>query len=338
MNKRIAIVAVLLVILLAGVAGIGAYTIYSYSVSPAGDGSSETIFVVKPGQGFSSVCSSLVTEKLVKSPEKFKILGAVTGNDKKIKAGEYLLSASMTPSGILKVLTSGRVRLYSVTIPEGYNIYQVAETLSAEGLISKEAFLKAVFSRELMGKAGLSDSCESFEGYLFPDTYKFPKGITPWGIIKVMVARFRSVYVKSWVERAEALGFTVHEIVTLASIIEKETGDARERPIISSVFHNRLRKRMRLETDPTVIYGIKDFDGNITKKHLRERTPYNTYRIKGLPPGPIANPGMKSLEAALYPADTDYLFFVSKKDSTHQFSTNIRDHINSVRKYQLRRR
>ena len=133
------------------------------------------------------------------------------------------------------------------------------------------------------------------------------------------------------------MGFTVHEIVTLASIIEKETGEASERPVISSVFHNRLEKGMRLESDPTVIYGIEDFDGNITRKDLRTPTPYNTYVIKGLPPGPIANPGKMSLQAALYPADTEYIFFVSKKDSTHKFSKTLKEHNRAVRKYQLNR-
>ncbi|MCP3955969.1 MAG: endolytic transglycosylase MltG, partial [Desulfobacterales bacterium] len=133
------------------------------------------------------------------------------------------------------------------------------------------------------------------------------------------------------------MGFSVHEIVTLASIIEKETGAAKERPLISSVFHNRLKKRMRLQSDPTVIYGIKDFNGNITKKDLRKWTPYNTYKIKALPPGPIANPGGMSIKAALYPADTDFIFFVSKKDTTHKFSKTIGEHNKAVRKYQLNR-
>jgi UPF0755 protein len=176
---------------------------------------------------------------------------------------------------------------------------------------------------------------ETFEGYLFPDTYLFPKDTTSEEIISTMVKRFRSVFKPEWKNRAEALGFSIHQVVTLASIVEKETGVASERPVISSVFHNRLKRKMRLESDPTVIYGIKDFDGNITKKHLAEPTPYNTYVIRGLPPGPIANAGVGAFEAVLFPADTKFLYFVSKKDTTHQFSTNIKDHNRAVRKYQL---
>jgi UPF0755 protein len=157
-------------------------------------------------------------------------------------------------------------------------------------------------------------------------------------IISAMVNRFRSVFSTEWVERAQELGFTVGQIVTLASIIEKETGAAFERPIISSVFHNRLQKKMRLESDPTVIYGIKNFDGNLTRKHLRTHTPYNTYKIRGLPAGPIANPGRASLEAALYPEKTVFLYFVSKRDTTHYFSTSLKEHNLAVRKYQLKRK
>ena len=153
-----------------------------------------------------------------------------------------------------------------------------------------------------------------------------------------MVGHFKNVFTKKWQARAKSLGFSVHDIVTLASIIEKETGDAQERPVISSVFHNRLKKNMRLESDPTVIYGLKNFDGNIKRKHLKMVTPYNTYQIKGLPLGPIANPGALSLQAALNPAKTEYLFFVSKKDTTHQFSKTIQEHNRAVKKYQLRKK
>jgi len=156
-------------------------------------------------------------------------------------------------------------------------------------------------------------------------------------IITKMLQRFGSVFTSDWRNRCRELGFSIHAAVTLASIIEKETGAPAERPVISSVFHNRLRKKMRLESDPTVIYRVQNFNGNLTRKHLSARDPYNTYWIRGLPPGPIANPGFESLKAALYPAETPYLYFVSKNDKTHHFSANIREHNRAVRKYQLRR-
>ncbi|MBU1697564.1 MAG: endolytic transglycosylase MltG, partial [Proteobacteria bacterium] len=178
----------------------------------------------------------------------------------------------------------------------------------------------------------------TLEGYLFPDTYFFPKNTDCKTVITTMVEHFNNILTKEWQARAKTMGFSVHDIVTLASIIEKETGDALERPLISSVFHNRLKKNMRLESDPTVIYGIKNFDGNIKKKHLKMKTPYNTYQIIGLPLGPIANPGAKSLAAALNPVHSEYLFFVSKKDTTHQFSKTIQEHNQAVAKYQLRKK
>ena len=197
-------------------------------------------------------------------------------------------------------------------------------------------FIQAATDTTRVRQIGLEG--ETFEGYLFPDTYFFPKEVTIERIISTMVKRFWSVFVPEWQARAKDLGLTVHQVVTLASIIEKETGAPFERPIISSVFHNRLKKKMRLESDPTVIYGIKNFDGNLTRKHLTTPTPYNTYKIRGLPSGPIASPGGASLEAALYPDDTKFIYFVSRKDRTHQFSTNLKQHNRAVQKYQLGRR
>lgn len=318
-------------------AGAGVYSLHTYATTPAGSDTSGILVVVGRGQGFSKTTSVLVKKGLIVSPVRFKLIAAVTGADKKIKAGEYKFSSAMTPRQIIADLTRGKVHLYKVTIPEGYNIYQIAGVLEKAGIISGNEFLAVVKNPEVVNRLGISDSAGTLEGYLFPDTYYFSKDARPEMIARTMVDHLRSVYRPEWFNRGKEIGFTMHEVLTLASIIEKETGDASERPIISSVFHNRLKKRMRLETDPTVIYGIENFDGNLTKKHLRTRTPYNTYKIKGLPPGPIASPGEKSIEAALYPAESDYLFFVSRKDKTHQFSTNIRDHINSVRKYQLRK-
>jgi UPF0755 protein len=200
----------------------------------------------------------------------------------------------------------------------------------------RKNFLDAATDPETVRGQGIE--ADTLEGYLFPDTYYFPRGLDSATIIATMVKQFRAAFKPAWEQQAEALGMTVHEVVTLASIIEKETGAPEERPLIASVFHNRLKKGMRLETDPTVIYGIPDFDGNIKRRHLETYTPYNTYKIKGLPPGPIASPGALALEAALYPAQSEFLYFVSKKDGTHQFSRTIKEHNAAVRKYQLRKR
>ena len=308
----------------------------TYAGKPADGEPVEHMVIVKPGQGLNSFSETLYHQGIIQHPLKFKLFARMKRYETKIKAGEYMLSSAMTPEKILDIMVNGKVHLRRMTVPEGYNLRQIAQIVEASGFASREDFLKVATNADWVHKQGIE--AETLEGYLFPDTYLFPKGETLEKIISIMVKRFRSAFKPEWKHRAEALGLSIHEVVTLASIIEKETGTAFERPIISSVFHNRLKRKMRLASDPTVIYGIKNFDGNITKKHLAEPTPYNTYIIKGLPPGPIANAGIGSLEAALYPADTKFLFFVSKKDTTHQFSTNLKDHQAAVRKYQLRRK
>ena len=307
----------------------------SYADTPSGGDSVKKVVLVHPGEGFTATTLKLKEMGIIQSPLKFKLLALIRGQDKRIKAGEYLFSSVMTPNHILNNLVSGKVQLHKFTVPEGYNLSQIASVVARAGFGTETAFLKAARNHHLAKKLGIEG--ETFEGYLFPDTYYFPKGETPEKIVSTMVKRFWTVFKPQWKDRANQCGLSIHQVVTLASIIEKETGAPSERPLISSVFHNRLKKRMRLESDPTVIYAITDFDGNLTRKHLATKTPYNTYRIRGLPPGPIANPGAKALEAALYPADTRFLYFVSKEDRTHKFSTNIKDHNMAVRKYQLKR-
>ena len=310
--------------------------IFVYAGIPASiNDQTEKAVIIKSGQSFKSFSEKLYKDGIIKYLYKFNLFARVKGYDKKIKAGEYILSPSMTPYKILQTMVTWKVCLYKITIPEGYNIHQIASITGKTGLCTETEFISSATNSLFVHNEGID--AETFEGYLFPDTYFFSKDVSPEKIISAMVKEFRSVFTSTFKEQAEKLGPSIHQIVTLASIIEKETGNPKERVIISSVFHNRLKKNMRLESDPTVIYGIKDFDGNIKKRHLGKPTPYNTYKIKGLPPGPIANPGTKSIEAALFPADTDFLYFVSKKDNTHEFSTNIRDHNKAVRKYQLRR-
>lgn len=309
--------------------------LWFYANRATSENTDTVVIQVNAGQPFKITTDNLYAQGLIHSPFRFNLIARLKGYDKKLQAGEYLISGSMSPLNILEKLKKGEVRLYKLTLPEGFNIYQIAELIEKASFANKADFIKAATDAALVRQKLIH--ADTFEGYLFPDTYFFPKNISVQKIITTMVDRFWSVFKPEWKKKAQAYGFTIHQVVTLASIIEKETGAPFERPIISSVFHNRLKKKMRLESDPTVIYGIKDFDGNLTRKHLATPTPYNTYKIKGLPAGPIANPGQASLEAALFPINTSYIYFVSKKDRTHQFSTNLKDHNKAVRKYQLRR-
>lgn len=310
--------------------------IYQFAKKPAGNSNDAVVISVTPGQSFNQLTANLKKNNLITSMLRFKLVARIKGDDKRMKAGEYALTATMTPLQILDDLVNGKVMLHRLTIPEGYTIEQIAMELERTGLVLAESFKK--IARDPIVSKRFEIPGPTLEGYLFPDTYYFTKDVSAKTVADKMVRSFYETFTDSWRQRAQAIGFTVHKIVTLASIIEKETGNPAERPLIASVFHNRLKKKMRLESDPTVIYGIENFDGNITRRHLKTATPYNTYVIRGLPPGPIANPGRAALEAALYPAETNYLFFVSKKDGTHYFSSTIKEHNKAVRKYQLRRR
>ncbi|WP_372679071.1 endolytic transglycosylase MltG [Desulfosarcina sp.] len=336
MLKKLGIVVFSLIFLGICAAGVLYMHLKTWAERPVGTVVQEKLFTVAPGQGLKQTADALEQDGLVSNALRFTILARLDKKDKLLKAGEYIFSTAMTPREILGQMVEGRVHLYRLTIPEGYNLVQIAAAVSAAGLESEETFLEAARDRETARRLGIE--ADTLEGYLFPDTYYFPRGLDSATIITTMVKQFRTAYKPAWEQQAKAVGMTVHEVVTLASIIEKETGAPEERPLISSVFHNRLKKGMRLETDPTVIYGIPDFDGNIKRRHLETHTPYNTYKIKGLPPGPIASPGALAMEAALFPSQSDYLYFVSKKDGTHQFSTTIKAHNAAVRKYQLRNR
>jgi len=330
-------IAILLILIFVFIGAAGVYlNIVRYAQKSPNAAPVEQMVVVQSGQGFKALSTFLHQKGMILHPVKFRLFARIKGYDKRIKAGEYMLSSAMTPKKILETMVDGKVYLHRLTIPEGYTLRQIAQAVETEGLASEADFLKAATNTDLVHANGID--AQTFEGYLFPDTYYFPMGITPEDIISTMVKRFWSVFKPEWEEQAKILGLTIHQVITLASIIEKETAVADERPIISSVFHNRLKRNMRLESDPTVIYGMGDYNGNITRKDLERPTPYNTYTIKGLPPGPISNTGVKAIEAALYPADTKFLYFVSRNDRTHHFSTNFRDHNRAVRKYQLSRR
>jgi UPF0755 protein len=261
-----------------------------------------------------------------------------------MKAGEYQVSASMTPIQILGVVTSGISLSHPITIREGDNLYEVADLLDSEHLAPKSEILRLGKDSDwVQSQLGESESTSkarlTLEGYLFPDTYNLNKTQTPEEILKLMIRRFKTVWIPEYSKRASELGMTRHQVLILASMIEKETGATEERPRISSVFHNRLQKKMKLQSDPTTIYGIWErFDGNLHKADLLEPTPYNTYTVAALPAGPISNPGKAAIEAALNPLETEDLFFVSHNDGTHEFTRNFEAHQAAVRKFQLDRK
>jgi len=289
---------------------------------------------IPEGSTFHQAALLLERERLIKSRSAFVLLGRWHSADRKIHAGEYEFNAGMFSSDILAMLLNGQVLLHPITIPEGLTIAQIAVLLAQHGVTEESEFLRLARDPTFIGSLGLKG--DTLEGYLYPDTYKFPRSMKPKDVIVTMIEHFRQVFGSEFQARALELKMTEHEVVTLASIIEKETAAESERSEISAVFHNRLKKRIPLQSDPTVIYGLIGFDGNIRKKDLSNPSLYNTYLIPGLPPGPIANPGLPALRATLYPSNSHALFFVSRNDGTHQFSATLTEHNQAVEKYQKR--
>jgi UPF0755 protein len=306
----------------------------SFLASPSSGEGGSAAFEIVQDESLTRVASRLAADGLIRNQAYFVIFGRLTGSERQLKPGEYALSPAMRPLEILDRFRHGVVVLHPVTIPEGYSVRQIAEVFREAGIGDPEELLTVTESPAFIRELGLD--VPTLEGYLFPDTYALPRNIATADIVRQMVGRFRGTYQSVWMARAAELNLTQHQVVTLASIIEKETGAGIERPIISAVFHNRLRMRMPLQSDPTVIYPIKNFDGNLRKVDLIRDNPYNTYRRRGLPPGPIANPGRAALEAALYPSPVDFLFFVARNDGTHHFSRTLREHNKAVDQYQRR--
>lgn len=328
MRKRIEkiIILALIVVNLAGV------HLYITFYTPASRNASPTVVSIPRGLSFRVIANNLEDAGVIRSADSFIFAAGLLGANKKIKAGEYELSGAMSPMEILNLLVKGEVKRYFVTVPEGYSARDIARLLAGAGLADEQTFLSRAGDAGVAASLGVDGP--TLEGYLFPDTYQFTRGMGVDEIIGRMVAKFKSVYFPDIDEAAQKKNMSMRKVVTLASMIEKETGAHNERRRISAVFHNRLKKRIRLQSDPTVIYGIKDFDGNITRRHLLAKNPYNTYANYGLPPGPIANPGRASLEAAIDPENAGFLFFVSKNDGTHYFSESLKEHNAAVAQFQ----
>jgi len=288
---------------------------------------------IPSGLGLKGVASLLHREGLLLSRPAFVALAILRGDQGNVRAGGYRFDGPASPRDILDRITRGKALLRRITVPEGLTVGQIAERLASEGLADKSVFIQQTRDTSFVA-ALLGFEASSLEGFLFPDTYLFPPGEGEERIIRTMVKRFHDVFDTSLQARASQLGWTVLETVTLASIIEKEASLASERPLISGVLHRRLKLGMRLESDPCVIYGLESFDGDLRKKDLATFHPYNTYLLPGLPPGPICNPGLKAIMAALFPYDEGYLYFVSRNDGSHTFSRTLEEHRQAVNRYQ----
>ena len=291
---------------------------------------------IPSGIGFTQVSHLLHQKGLLKYEWFFQVLGRAQRVDRKIIPGEYELHAGMRPTELLAKLVDGEVFEYSVTIPEGYSVVQIADILEHKGLADKQEILR--LNRDQAFIHSLKVEASTLEGYLFPDTYRFARSLPPEFLLRTFVSRFHEMVTPELKAQAKSMGMTLQEVVTLASVIEKETGLAKERSLVSGVFHNRLRRNIPLQSDPTVIYALTYFDGNIRKADLSVDSPYNTYKVRGLPPGPIANPGLAAIQAALYPTPSDFVYFVSRNDGSHKFSATLAEHNEAVNKYQRRRR
>jgi UPF0755 protein len=353
------LLAILLLLIIGTTFSFGLW-LWSYAVTP-GPGpagvayrsaavTAEGTVIIPAGTGLRSIRAILAAAGVIEDDLRFLLLGRVLDISKRLKAGEYRFKAGVTPLQVLRQLEAGMIVRWPVTIPEGSNIYDVAEILARGGWVERDDFVSLVRNQEFIGRLGVA--AESLEGYLFPDTYYLVRGQQAGEIIRMMVGRLRQVMAPlcddfiSGFEADEHLActghllrtMTFHQLLTLASIVEKETGQAGERALVASVFLNRLAQGMRLQADPTVVYGLlPQFAGRLTRNDLMTETPYNTYRVGGLPPTPIANPGRATLEAVLNPASETYLYFVSRNDGTHQFSRTLQEHNQAVDLYQRRR-
>ena len=305
----------------------------SYVFSPGPPSPDETAIVVIPrGTSVRGISVILAEKGLIKEDIRFFLLAKLSGYGKKLQAGEFRLRTGIKPGEVLRELAIARSVEYPITIPEGLRAAEIAEIFGQYGLCNPKSFLNLVYDKEFIAKLGFT-KVESLEGYLFPDTYLFTRDITgAQNIIPIMVKRFNEV----WNEITTGVDKTVdrQQTVILASIVEKETGTPEERPLIAGVFHNRLNMGMRLQSDPTVIYGSKKFTAPISKDDLLTATPYNTYTLPGLPVGPICSPGRDALRAVLFPTPTDTLYFVAKNDGSHHFSKSLSEHNRAVEKYQ----
>ncbi len=298
--------------------------------------SPEITFVIEKGSSASFIAQKLKKENIIKKKWPFLLAYKLFYSHEKLIAGEYEFNSPLSVKKALIKIIKGEVKLHPVTIPEGLTIKETADLLSQKYHWDKQNILQAAQNTQLV--SFLDEKAQDLEGYLFPETYHIPRNTSEKELVEMMGNQFKKIFDSAWRKRAEEMGMSPREIVTLASLIEEETSVPKEKPLVSSVFHNRLKLGMKLDCDPTIIYALKknnQYRGKIGNKDLIMDSPYNTYLYSGLPPSPISNPGKESLQAALFPSKTDYLYFVSKNDGTHKFSSTFKEHQKAVIKFQI---
>jgi UPF0755 protein len=329
-------IAVLLILVLIAAGAAGAW-LYVRARSPyRGFSGPEQFVEIPPGAGTRAIGDRLVASGVVRDTITFRIALALSGHAKRLKAGEYRFDAPMTPQEVIGKIARGEVYVVNVTFPEGLSVLEMSKIFEAHGFGTAASFVEAAQDAALIHP--LDPAARDLEGYLFPETYALPRHTAAKKLVAIMTDRFEKVFTDDLRKAAAAHGWTVRQAVTLASIVEKETAKPEERPLVAAVYATRLRIGMPLQCDPTVIYALAKaghYDGNIHKVDLAYDSPYNTYRYPGLPPGPIASPGKASLDAAVHPADVDYLYFVSRNDGSHEFARTLEEHNRNVQKFQI---
>ncbi len=328
------VVALLFVLIIGGAA---AYSMYARITEPfRGYEGSEQFVEIPPRAGSRAIGDRLVSAGIVRDPWTFRIALYLSGQGRRLKAGEYRFDRAMTPAEVIAKLARGEVYVVNVTFPEGLTAREMSRLFESRGLGTAASFVEAAHQPAPIHD--LDPAAPDLEGYLFPETYVVPRKTDASKLVGQMVAAFEHALTPEIRQAAAARQLTIRQLVTLASIVEKETAKPEERPLIAAVYANRLKAGMPLQCDPTVIYALVRagrYDGNLRKADLAFDSPYNTYRYPGLPPGPIASPGRAALEAAAHPADADYLYFVSRNDGSHEFARTLAEHNRNVQKYQV---
>ena len=305
-------------------------------VATACGGEGNARVLIPSGATMRVAAESLEAAGVIGSARAFRLYAKVTGRDRSIKAGNYLLDRGASWNTVVNALVAGRGIVLTVMIPEGWDLKTIVPSVAGTMKVSPESLDSATRDTTLIRRLGIPTP--TLEGYLFPETYLLPEGSDALPIVRRLVGEFERRWKPEWNAQLEKLGMTRHQVVTLASIIEKEARLASERPTISAVYHNRLKRGMALQADPTVLYALGRHAARVLYRDLEVQSPYNTYRNVGLPPGPIASPGSASIEAALFPADAPFLYFVAHPDGHHEFRTTLREHNEAVRQMRALRR